>query len=136
MSGLVPWLWLAGGVQLAIVAANIVLPRHIPVRANLLRLDPIVRQIFLVHWFYVLYVVVAFAAVCFLFTDELAGGTPLGRFLTGVMALFWGSRVVLQFAYYDSELRRSKRLLDILYTLAVAYLAVVFGIAALGQSVG
>jgi hypothetical protein len=55
----------------------------------------------------------------------------MARAIAGFLALFWASRVVLQFVYYDRELRRQNRLFDVLFILADGYLAAVFATAAI-----
>ena len=95
MNTIVPYIWIAGGVQLAIAAANFVLPRKLRYEENLTRVDPIIRQIFVVHSAFIVFVLVTFAALCFLFAVEFTA-SPLGRFLSGWLALFWALRLVMQ----------------------------------------
>ena len=83
------------------------------------------------HWAYILIVVGMFAALCFGFASELAGASGLGRFLSGFMAGFWLLRIVLQVFYYDEELRRENRGMDLLYVGSLILLVGIFGIAAL-----
>jgi len=129
---LVPWIWAAGVVHLAILAANFGLPGRLRVRENAARLTPILRQVLYVHWLYIGIVLVIFAALCLLFAPELAGASLLGRFLSGAMAAFWLLRIPLQLFYYDRETRRQNRALDALYLLALAFLSGVFTTAAMG----
>lgn len=131
MQLLIPAIWMAGGVHLIIAASNFVLPRKLKYRENLSRVSPIVRQIFVVHSIYILIVLLLFAALCLFFAPDLAGGSPLGRFLSGSMAAFWLLRIPLQLFFYDGELRRENRALDVAYTFAVTSLAIVFTVAAL-----
>ena len=91
-----------------------------------------VRQVFVVHSIYMVLVLLAFSTLCFFFAPDLAGGTGLGRFLSAFLAVFWLLRVILQFAFYDREVRARYRLGDVAYTFAVSCLAVVFAVAALG----
>ena len=85
------------------------LPRKLQYQENLSRVDPIIRQIFVVHSAFIVFVLVAFAALCFLFAPEFSA-TPLGRFLSGWLALFWALRLVVQWVYYDAEVRHQNRL--------------------------
>ena len=124
-------LWIAGFVQLAIALANFVLPRKLNYRENLARLAPMVRQIFIVHSGYIVGIVVLFAAITFGFAPELAGGRGLGRFLAASIAVFWACRLPLQVFYYDSELRRRNRAGDVAITVALLFLVVTYGAAAL-----
>jgi hypothetical protein len=129
---LVPWIWAAGVVHLAIAAANFALPRRLRVRENAARLSPILRQVLYVHWLYIGIVLLIFAALCLFFARELAGGSVLGRFLSGAMAGFWLLRIPLQLFYYDRETRRQNRALDAAYLAALAFLACVLTAAATG----
>jgi hypothetical protein len=123
-------IWMAGVVHLGIIAANIPLPGRLRVREHLAGVPGFVRQIFYVHWIYIVIVLGLFAALCFGFARELAGASGMGRFLSGFMAGFWGLRIVLQLFFYDREIRRENRVLDGMYMVALSGLVLVFGMAA------
>jgi UDP-N-acetylmuramyl pentapeptide phosphotransferase/UDP-N-acetylglucosamine-1-phosphate transferase len=120
----------AGAIHLGIVLANIPLPGRLRVREKLANVPRFVRQIFYVHWVYIVIVLVLFAALCFGFAGDLAGASRLGRFLSGFIAAFWLLRIVLQLFYYDREVRRENRGLDLLYVGSLIALVAIFGIAA------
>jgi hypothetical protein len=124
-------IWGAGAVHVGIMAANIPLPRRLLVRERLAGVPRFVRQIFYVHWVYIVIVLGLFAALCFGFAPELAGASALGRFLSGFMAGFWLLRIVLQVFYYDREVRRENQEFDCMYLGALAVRVGIFGIAAL-----
>lgn len=130
---LVTWLWVAGAIQMAIVLANAVLPAKLNVRAGMASVPRFLRQVFVVHWIYIVLTVSLFSLVCFFFARDLAGGSRLGRFLCIAMAVFWGLRLPLQLFYYDAELRRQNRVLDLAYVLALVALIAIFGAAALAS---
>lgn len=119
-------LYAAGGLQLVVVAANFVIPRRLDFAGNLSKTSPIVGQIFRVHHVYIIGILAFFAALCFLFPAELAGGSALGRFTTGFIALFWGVRLPVQLFYYDPAVRRVNRLEDVLFGALLATLAGLF----------
>ncbi len=123
-------IWGAGCVQVGIMAANIPLPGRLRVRERLAGVPQFVRQIFYVHWAYILIVLGMFVALCFGFARELAGASALGRFLSGFMAGFWLLRLGLQIFYYDREIRRENWGLDLMYVGSLVMLVVVFGLAA------
>ena len=129
---IVPFLWVAGGVQLLIAGANIGLPSRLRYRENLARLTPIVRQVFVVHSVYIGLVLVIFSALWIGYAPELASGSGLGRFLSASLALFWSLRVLVQLFYYDRELCRRYRAAHIAFTLSFLFLSGVFIAAALG----
>lgn len=120
-------IWGAGFVHLGIIAANIPLPGRLRVRERLAGVPRFVRQIFYVHWIYIVIVLGLFAALCFGFAPELAGASSMGRFLSAFMAGFWLLRIVLQVFYYDGQMRRENRGLDLLYLAALLALVAVFG---------
>ena len=123
-------IWGAGCVHVGIMAANVPLPGRLRVRERLAGVPRFVRQIFYVHWVYIVIVLGMFAALCFGFARELAGASALGRFLSGFMAGFWLLRIVLQVFYYDREIRRENCGLDLMYVGSLMVLVVVFGVAA------
>ena len=120
----------AGFVHLGIIAANVPLPGRLRVRERLASVPKFIRQIFYVHWIYIVIILGLFAALCFAFARELAGASGLGRFLSGFMCAFWLLRIVLQVSYYDRDIRRENRLLDMMYLGSLLLLVVVFGVAA------
>jgi hypothetical protein len=125
-------IWAAGAVHVGIMAANVPLPGRLKVRERLAGVPNFVRQIFYVHWVYIVIVLGMFAALCFGFAPELAGASRLGRFLSGFMAGFWLLRIGLQIFYYDGEVRRENRGLDALYVASLAVLVAIFVAAAVG----
>ncbi len=124
-------IWGAGAVHVGIIAANSALPGRLRVREGMASVPEFLRQIFYVHWIYIVIVVGLFAALCFGFAPELAGASALGRFLSAFMAGFWLLRIVLQVFYYDRAMRRANWGLDMIYMGSLIVLVVVFGIAAL-----
>ncbi|TME88505.1 MAG: hypothetical protein E6I43_02055 [Chloroflexi bacterium] len=125
------WIQIAGAVQLAIGLANLPLATRLQYRKNLAGASEIVRQVFYVHAAYIVLVVLGFAALALLFPAELSSGRPIGRFLSAFLAIFWLLRVPIQLFYYPAEIRRQNRLADVIFTVAFAFLAVVFGLAAM-----
>jgi hypothetical protein len=124
------WVQIAGAVQLGIGLANLPLAGRLQYRKNLAGASEIVRQIFYVHAAYIVLVVLGFAALSLLFPEELVSGRPLGRFLSTFLAIFWLLRVPIQLFYYPVEIRRQNRLADVIFIVAFAFLAIVFGLAA------
>jgi hypothetical protein len=127
-------IWAAGTIHSGIVLANIPLPSRLRVREHLAAVPRFMRQIFCVHWLYIVVVVGFFSALCFAFARELAGASSLGRFLSGFMAAFWLSRLLLQWFYYDGQIRRANRVLDALYGLLLLALVGIFGWVAVHPS--
>lgn len=134
MTSVKPWIMLAGVVQASIVLANVPLPRRLKVRKALAGVPTFVRQIFYVHWVYIVLTVGLFSALCLAFPRELAGASLLGRFLSAFMGGFWLLRLLLQCFYYDSQVRREDRVLDAMYMVALIVLVTIFGWATMASA--
>ena len=129
---MIPFLQAAGIVQILLALSGIPLLRMIPIRRDFARLTPIVRNICTVHYVYIAGLLAAFGVMCLLFADDLAAARGLALYLLVLLSIFWGARTLLQFVYYDPATRRKHRAWDVLFTLADAYLAATFTVAALG----
>ena len=132
MNPLVPCIWVAGAIQILIVAMNVPLPRLLCYRENLSNVSAIIRQIFIVHSLYIILTLVGFSLLCFWFAPDLAGESPLGRFLSGFLAVFWLLRLCVQLFYYDVGVKRRYRLVNLAFLSAVLFLGSVFSLAASG----
>ena len=132
MSPLRACIYVAGGLHLLVASANVFAFGKFRYLEHLRAVPTVVRQVFLVQNAYIMLVQAGFALMCFFFAGELASGRGLGRAIAGYLAVFWGARVLLQFFYYDRELRRANRLFDVLFLLADGFLAGVFAVAAAG----
>jgi len=132
MRWMIVLIMLAGAVQLTIAAANYFVRRMLKPQKELAGVAPMIREIYYVHWVYIVFVLVIFASLSFVFAPELASGHPLARFLSGTIAIFWLARVPIQLFYYDRNLRRIHRVIDVTCLAAFVFLAAVYGLAASG----
>ncbi len=131
MNPLVPYIWFTGAIHLGIVAMNVPLPSILGYREQLAKVSPIIRQVFIVHSIYIVLILLGFSALCFWFAPQLAGESPLGAFLSGCLAVFWGLRLAIQVFYYDEALKRAHRVVHIVFSMAIGFLTGIFLIAAL-----
>ncbi len=127
MKSILPFaIQIAGALHLLVAGANFVLPGILHYRENLAKVSPIIRQIFLVHAFYIVLVLVGFGLLCLGFPHELSGGSSLGRCLSGFLAVFWSLRVILQFGFYDRATKRDHPLGNLFFGGIFTYFAAVF----------
>jgi hypothetical protein len=125
-------LWIAGLLQIGIAAANLPLRSRLGMKSEDARLSPLVRQIHVVHYAYLMGLLAAFGAMSLLFSRELTGGEPLGVFLSLLLSVFWAARVAVQRLVYDPAALRAHRAADIGFTMIFAGLSAVYAAAALG----
>lgn len=123
---------IAAAVHLGVASANLFAFRKFRYLEHLAGVPLVVRQVFLVQNAYLVAVQVGLALLCAFFARDLTSGRPMSVAITSFLAVFWGSRVLLQLGYYDPSLRRANRVFDILFVLADGYLAAVYAAAALG----
>ena len=127
---IVPYIWVAGGLQLLIAISNIFAVKMFRYRESLRTLPAHVAEVFVVQNVFIVFTVVGMAGLCFAFAKELAGGSLLGRSVSGFLSVFWCGRLIFQLFLYDRELRRQHRAFDVLFLVAFVYLSVVFAIGA------
>ena len=96
-------LQLAAAVQLLILIASASTPRALDWRKNLAVLHPFLRKLFWVYGVFVVMVIIAFAALTFRHADAMAAREPVARSLCLFIAIFWGARLLVQFAIFDAR---------------------------------
>ena len=132
MNTLTPFIWSAGILHGMIALANIFLPRKIELKKNLRGVVLFIRQIYYVHTLYIILLLLFFGILCFFFSHELSNGSALGRFLSGFIAFFWLLRVLIQFIYYDPEIKRSHPFAHWFFSACFTYIGLVFLASAIG----
>ena len=91
-------------VQIVVSVINLALPRLLGWRECLAALPLLVREVFHVHLFYISVTCAIFGVLTWRFADELATGTSdVARWLAAAIALFWGSRTVIQVVCYSKS---------------------------------
>ncbi len=132
MNRLEPYLWVAGALQWLVAASNLFAARMFRYRQEMAKVSPFVREVFFVQNAYIMATVATFGVLCLRFAPELAGGTPLGRFLSGSLAIFWGGRIVIQLFFYDRSVKRGRPVANLAFLATFVYLCGLFAAAALG----
>lgn len=125
-------LLLAGIAQLAIASTSVFIPKLLGWKEETARLKPLTRQVFWTYSAYILGMNTAFGLLALLAPRSLIDGSTLARAVCGLIAVYWGARVTLQFVLYDRSVRVRPlfRVAEALYVSAFAYLAVVYSTVA------
>ena len=100
---------LAGALTLGIAFAHAFFPRGFGWREDVGKLQPLNRQIFFVHFGFIVLVLTLLGALSVGWSAELAAATGLGRPVLAGIALFWGARLAVQHAGYSPALWRGDR---------------------------
>ncbi|HEX8523024.1 MAG TPA: hypothetical protein VF669_12270 [Tepidisphaeraceae bacterium] len=120
-----------GGVlHLSITSAGLTMTRVLDWRTNLATLNPLTRHIVWTHGGFVLLTIIAFGVLSLTQSAALASGSSLGRACCGFIAVFWGSRLVVQFLLFDARPHLTNRWLAAGYhglTVVFAFFTAVYG---------
>ena len=124
---MIEWLIrLAGVGLLLIVLANFLVGGRFRYRENLAKCDRFFGQIFRVHAAYIVFTIAGMGALC-LWRPQFFLETAEGRAVAGFIAIFWLSRVILQFFYYDRAFTGRYPFWNIFFATAFGALGVLFG---------
>jgi len=117
-----------GALLLVLAMSHVVFPRYFRWNEELKPLSLINRQIMTIHTFFIALTVFLLGLLCLSAAGELVE-TALGRKISLGMGVFWGTRLVIQFVGYSSELwkgRTFETVVHILFSLLFTYMSVVF----------
>jgi hypothetical protein len=127
-------LQLAAAVQLLILIASALTPQALDWRKNLAVLHPFLQKLFWVYGVFIVMVILAFATLTFRHADAMAAREPVARSVCVFIAVFWGARLIVQFAIFDVRPFLTNWIYRIGYhalTFTFAFLVLVYGKAAL-----
>ena len=116
---------LGGLATLGVAAANWPAAKVLRYGENLAEAPTFFREVVYAHMGWVVASLVLFGTTDLFFAEALAGGHPLGTYLSAWLALLWGVRFVLQVWVYDPALRRAHPIADRCFVVLFASLALV-----------
>jgi hypothetical protein len=100
----VPWdkLIISAGIgQLGLVAGSLAIPHALHWTEDLAKLRRLTRQIFWTYAAYIWCTNLAFGLISAFAPQWLLDRTPLAGAVSAYITLYWGARLVIQFAYFD-----------------------------------
>jgi len=124
-------LQIAGLLQIALALLHGAFPKRFGWKQEFASISVLSRQIMYVHTFFVALIVFLMGMLCFTSAHDLIY-TSLGKRVCAGLAVFWGSRLVVQFVGYSSELWRGKRFetsIHIIFSALWVYLTGTFILA-------
>jgi len=95
--------WQAGLAQIALSLGSLLVPQVLGWKIELAKTRPLIKQMFWTYAAYILCINLAFGLISLLDSRELTNGTPLAASVTGFIAVYWISRVLIQFFYFDRK---------------------------------
>jgi hypothetical protein len=128
-------LYIVAAAQLAVAVVNLFLVRLLGWKSELERMPLLVREVFVVHAWFISLTLAIFGAVTMRFAPEFAASShEVFRWLAGGIGAFWGLRTVLQITYYSTSHwkgRLDRTIIHIVLLLTYGGLAATYLIAAM-----
>ena len=119
---------LIGGCLILLALVHLIFPRYFNWSAELASLNLINRQMMLVHTFFIALTVLLMGALCLTSADELIS-TVLGKRICLGLAVFWFTRLLIQFFGYSSSLWKGKvfeTVVHVVFSFFWIYVSLVF----------
>ena len=91
----------AGLAQIVLVFGSLAIPGILNWRGELSKVNPLIKQMFWTYAAYILVINLCFGLVSVFDFTELTNGAKLSMLITGFIAVYWISRVLIQFFYFD-----------------------------------
>ena len=110
-------------------------PQLLNWRHDLAHLSRMSRHVIWVHGAFIVLVNLSFGALSIAMAGALVSGAPLARAVCGMIAVYWTSRLVLQFGLFDAREYLSSGWMKAGYhglTVMFTYFAAVYWLATLG----
>lgn len=96
-------LTLAGIAHFGILIASANAPKALNWKVTLVPLPKLMRQMFWVYGWFIVLMIISFGTITLVHTETLAtAGTPIARWVSGMIAIFWGVRLIVQFFIFDA----------------------------------
>ena len=94
-------LQLAGIVQILLTLLSLLIPKILNWRAELVQVRPLIKQMFWTYAGYILMINLCFGLLSFSAANDLVNGSKLALCINGFITIYWISRVLIQFFYFD-----------------------------------
>jgi hypothetical protein len=91
----------AGALHLGLIAAGLMMPRAVNLRAHLVSLPPFIRRLFWTYYAFIGLYLVSFGLMTFSFAGTLAAGSGLARAFCAFLAVFWTIRLFAATFVFD-----------------------------------
>lgn len=96
-----PALWLAGAGHFCVLIASFQVPQRLGWKRDLATLTPFNRKLMWVHGGFAVLTIVAFGILTLLLHGEFLRGDRAALGLAAFIGIYWATRIVVDFTYYD-----------------------------------
>lgn len=97
-------LYLAGIAHFGILIASATAPKALNWKVHLDKLPLLLRQMFWVYGVFIVIMIICFGIITLIFAPKLAeGNNTIGKAVCILIAIFWGTRLAVQFFVFDAK---------------------------------
>ncbi|TDE12789.1 hypothetical protein [Dyadobacter psychrotolerans] len=97
------FLFVAGISQVILVIGSLAIPKVLNWESELKNVQTLIRQMFWTYAAYILVINLCFGLLSVFAFTELTDKSLLAKVVTGFIAVYWISRVLIQFLYFDRK---------------------------------
>jgi len=94
---------LAGILQICLCLGSLAIPKLLNWKGELANVSKIISQIFWTYAGYILVINFSFGIISFFGAEELLGKTFLSKSICIFIFLYWLTRILIQFFYFDTK---------------------------------
>jgi hypothetical protein len=92
----------AGVLHFGLLLASFSTPRVLGWHSELRKVNPLTRQLVLVHGGFIVLTIIGFGAITLIAGRELLSGSALSLAVTTMIGLFWACRLLIQLFYFEA----------------------------------
>ena len=96
-------IYLAGLAQITLVTGSLAIPQILNWRAELAKVQPLIKQMFWTYAAYILMINFSFGVLSVFGSYELLNHSFLARSVTFIVGIYWLTRIGIQFFYFDKS---------------------------------
>jgi hypothetical protein len=126
------FLYFAGLAQIILAIGSLAIPPILNWRFELAKVQPLIKQMFWTYAGYILVINLCFGLLSVFDFKELTNGSTLAMLVTGFIALYWISRILVQFLYFDRAsfpVGRWNMVAEIVLVTLFIFLSMVYSLA-------
>jgi hypothetical protein len=120
----------AGLAQIALVLGSLAIPKILNWKKELEKVQTLIKQMFWTYAAYILFINLSFGLLSVFAYKDLTNGSLLACAISGFIAIYWISRIVIQFFYFDRgsfPTGLANRLGEVILVALFLFLSIVYG---------
>lgn len=126
------FVYFAGLAQIALVLGSLAIPKVLNWKMELKKVQTLIKQMFWTYAAYILVINLSFGLLSVFAYQDLTNGSLLASVICGFIAIYWLSRLLIQFFYFDRKdfpSGRWNKLAEVILVAMFLYLSIIYTMA-------